>query len=164
MSRRCVRSTSKAGPVADPGFGGPVILDNSAWSRLLGGRVPASVARRWEEALARDEVLICDPFRIEALYSARDAKDYMSLSEELDALAQAPCDRVVWQIAQSAQHALASDRRISHRIKPVDLLIAAAAHHYGVGVLHYDHDFDTLATHAGLSFDSHWLAKRGTLT
>jgi predicted nucleic acid-binding protein len=149
--------------VADPGFGGPVILDNSAWARLLGGRVPAAVARRWEQALARDEVLVCDPFRIEALYSARDAKDYMSLSEELDALGQAPCDRVVWQIAQSAQHALASDRRVSHRIKPVDLLVAAAAHHYGVGVLHYDHDFDTLAAHAGLSFGSRWLAKRGTL-
>lgn len=161
---RCERSTSRAGPVADPGFGGPVILDNSAWSRLLGGRVPAAVARRWEQALARDEVLVCDPFRIEALYSARDAKDYMSLSEELDALGQAPCDSVVWQIAQSAQRALVSDRRVSHRIKPVDLLIAAAAHHYEVGVLHYDHDFDILAKHAKLSFDSRWLAQRGTLT
>jgi predicted nucleic acid-binding protein len=150
--------------VADPGFGGPVILDNSAWSRLLGGRVPTAVARRWEQALARDEVLVCDPFRMEALYSARDVKAYMSLSEELNALGQAPCDRVVWQLAQGAQSALASDRRVSHRIKPVDLLIAAAAHHYGVGVLHYDHDFDILAKHAGLSFESHWLAERGTLT
>jgi predicted nucleic acid-binding protein len=150
--------------VADPGFGGPVILDSSAWSRLLGGRVPVGVTRRWEQALARDEVLVCDPFRLEALYSARDARDYLSLNEELDALGQAPCDRVVWQIAQSAQLALASDRRVSHRIKPVDLLIAAAAHQYGVGVLHYDHDFDVLAAHAGLSFDSRWLAKRGTLT
>ena len=164
MSRRSVRSTSRAGPVADPGFGGPVILDNSAWARLLGGRVPVAAARRWEQALARDEVLIGDPFRMEALYSARDAKDYVSLSEELDAMRQAPCDRVVWQIAQSAQSTLASDRRVSHRIKPVDLLLAAAAHHYGVGVLHYDHDFDILATRAGLSFDSRWLAKRGTLT
>jgi predicted nucleic acid-binding protein len=150
--------------VADPGFGGLVILDNSAWSRLLGSRVPDGVMRRWEQALARDEVLVCDPFRMEALYSARDGKDYVSLSEELDAMRQAPCDRVVWQIAHSAQSALASDRRVSHRIKPVDLLIAAAAHHYDVGVLHYDDDFDILAEHAGLSFDSRWLAKRGTLT
>ncbi|MET0604660.1 MAG: PIN domain-containing protein [Baekduia sp.] len=150
--------------MGDPGFGGPVILDNSAWARLLGGRVPTAVAHRWEQALAHDEVLVCDPFRMEALYSARDAKEYMSLSDELDALGQAPCDRVVWQIAQSAQRALASNRRVSHRIKPVDLLLAAAAHHYGVGVLHYDHDFDILATHAGLSFDSRWLAKRGTLS
>jgi predicted nucleic acid-binding protein len=149
--------------VADPGFGGPVILDNSAWSRLLGGRVPIAVARRWEQALARDEILVCEPFRLEALYSARDTKDYMSLSEELDALGQAPCDQVVWQLAQSAQRTLASDRRVSHRIKPVDLLVAAAAHHHDVGVLHYDHDFDILAKHAGLSFTSRWLAKRGTL-
>jgi predicted nucleic acid-binding protein len=150
--------------VADPGFGGPVILDNSAWSRLLGGRVPAAVARRWEQALARDEILVCDPFRIEALYSARDAKGYMSLSEELDALGQACCDQVVWQLAHGAQRMLASGRHVSHRIKPVDLLVAATAHHHGVGVLHYDHDFDILAKHAGLSFTSRWLAKRGTLT
>ncbi len=71
-------------------------------------------------ALAGDEVLICDPFRLEALYSARDAKDYMSLSEELDAMAQAPCDHIVWQLAQDAEH-------------------------------------------AGLSFASRWLAKRGAL-
>lgn len=150
--------------MADPGFGGPVILDNSAWSRLLGGRVPAAVVRRWEQALARDEIFVCDPFRMEALYSARDAKDYMSLSEELDALGQAPCDQVVWQLAQTAQRTLASGRRVSHRIKPVDLVVAAAAHHHDVGVLHYDHDFDILANHAGLSFASRWLAKRGTLS
>ena len=150
--------------MAEPSFGGPVILDNSAWARLLGGRVPAGVAHRWEQALARDEVLVCDPFRMEALYSARDAKDYVSLSDELDAMGQAPCDRTVWQIAQSAQSALAADRRVSHRIKPVDLLVAATAHRYEVGVLHYDHDFDILSKHAGLVFDSHWLARRGTLT
>jgi predicted nucleic acid-binding protein len=149
--------------VADVAFGGPVILDNSAWARLLGGRVAEATQQQWLQALERDEVLVCDPFRLEALYSAHDAKDFASLAEELEAFRQAPCDDVVWRLARHAQAALAEDRRVSHRIKPVDLLVAAAAHRHGVGVLHYDHDFDVLAGHTNLSFESHWLARRGTL-
>ena len=149
--------------MAEPGFGGPLVLDNSAWSRLLGGRVPEPSRRRWREALDRDEVLVCDPFRLEALYSARDADDYRALAEELGALRQAPCDDVVWELARQAQATLAEDRRFSHRVKPVDLLVAAAAHRHGVGVLHYDHDFDVLAGHTSLSFASRWLVRRGAL-
>lgn len=149
--------------MAEPGFGGPLVLDNSAWSRLLGGRVPEPTRRRWREALDRDEVLVCDPFRLEALYSARDADDYRALAEELGALRQAPCDDVVWELARAAQATLAEDRRVSHRVKPVDLLVAAAAHRHGVGVLHYDHDFDVLCGHTSLSFTSRWLARRGAL-
>lgn len=106
---------------------------------------------------------MCDPFRLEALYSARDARDYVTLAEELDAMRQAPCDAAVWRLATEAQGALAADRRVSHRVKPVDLLLAAAAHRHGVGVLHYDGDFDVLAAHTGLSFGSRWLAPRGSL-
>jgi hypothetical protein len=50
-----------------------------------------------------------------------------------------------------------------HRsVKLPDLLIAAAAQDSSVGVLHYDDDFDTLAT--VLSFDSRWIATRGSLS
>jgi predicted nucleic acid-binding protein len=46
-------------------------------------------------------------------------------------------------------------------VKPQDLLIAAAAQDAAVGVLHYDSDFDTLAT--VLSFESRWIAPAGSL-
>lgn len=41
------------------------------------------------------------------------------------------------------------------------MLIAAAAAEAGVGVLHYDADYDTLAT--VLRFESRWIAPRGSL-
>lgn len=41
------------------------------------------------------------------------------------------------------------------------LVIAAAAAAAGFGVLHYDADFDTLAT--VLPFESRWVAPRGSL-
>ena len=50
-----------------------------------------------------------------------------------------------------------------HRLPPVDLLIAALADRHGLGVLHYDHDYDLIAEKTDLTFDSVWLAARGTL-
>ncbi len=52
---------------------------------------------------------------------------------------------------------------VSHRVKVADLLVAAAAHQADAGVLHYDHDFDTLAQHTELEFRSVRQAPRGTL-
>jgi predicted nucleic acid-binding protein len=46
-------------------------------------------------------------------------------------------------------------------VKIADLLIAAAAEDASVGVLHCDKDFDVLA--GVLSFDSRWIAPRGSL-
>ena len=163
MWLRSARCASTDGRVAEPGFGGPLVLDNSAWSRLLGGRVPEPTRRRWREALDRDEVLVCDPFRLEALYSARDADDYRALAEELGALRQAPCDDVVWELARAAQATLAEDRRVSHRVKPVDLLVAAVAHEQALGVLHYDPDYDTIADRSELRIRSVWIAPRGSM-
>lgn len=149
--------------MSDAAFGGVVLLDNSAWARMLIGRVPAGVQRRWEAAVGRNEIAACDPFRLEALYSARDAVEYNGLAQELDALLAAPCDRETWILARRAQAALAAAPGISHRVRGVDLLIAAAAHQHRMGVLHYDHDFDVISQHTPLEFASVWLAPRGTL-
>jgi predicted nucleic acid-binding protein len=50
-----------------------------------------------------------------------------------------------------------------HRLPPVDLLIAALADRHGLGVLHYDHDYDLIAEKTDLAFDSVWLAARGSI-
>jgi hypothetical protein len=38
-------------------------------------------------------------------------------------------------------------------------MIAACAHEAGAGVLHYDRDYDLIAEHTSLSFESVWLAQ-----
>ena len=63
----------------------------------------------------------------------------------------------------AAQAALAAASGISHRVKPVDLLIASVAAAAGVGVLHYDRDYDTIAEHTSLAFTSEWVARRGSI-
>ena len=49
----------------------------------------------------------------------------------------------------------------TQRLPLVDYLLAAAAQHTGSAVLHYDHDFDTLA--GIMSFESVWLAPPGSI-
>ena len=46
-------------------------------------------------------------------------------------------------------------------MKVVDALIAAVAQESALGVIHYDEHYDRLAT--VLSFESRWLAPRGSL-
>ena len=48
-------------------------------------------------------------------------------------------------------------------MKLPDLLVAALADQHGLGVLHYDTDFDTLAGHTTLTFRSRWIAERGSV-
>jgi hypothetical protein len=42
-------------------------------------------------------------------------------------------------------------------------MIAACAHVAGMGVLHYDGDYDLLAKHIGSRFQGEWLAQPGIL-
>jgi len=142
---------------------GRVVVDNSAWARLIRGTVPEPRARAWADAVLRGDVLVSEPFRLEALYSARSGEDVERLAAELDAFDRAPSDAATWSLAQRAQRDLAGDRRVSHRVKPIDLLVAASAHQASAGVLHYDGAYDVIAEHTSLTFASVWVAPRGSI-
>jgi predicted nucleic acid-binding protein len=81
--------------------------------------------------------------------------------EELLALPWLHVDEQVELRALGAQRQLA--RAGHHRLPRVDLMVAAVADRHGVGVLHYDADFDILAERTDLQFESTWLAPRGSL-
>jgi predicted nucleic acid-binding protein len=145
------------------GYGGPVLLDNSAWARVGLGRLTGADRERFELAVRADELLASRPFALEALYSARNADDFRRLAEELGGFRQLPANERTWRLAAEAQAALAADPAVSHRVKPIDLLLAAVADRHAVGVLHYDHDYDTIRGHTLLNFRSVWIAERGSL-
>jgi predicted nucleic acid-binding protein len=50
-----------------------------------------------------------------------------------------------------------------HRLPPIDVMIAACAHEAEAGVLHYDRDYDILASRTSLEFESEWLVPPGSL-
>jgi predicted nucleic acid-binding protein len=138
-----------------------MLIDTSAWSRLGHPSLPASRASDVADALERGNLIVCLPFLLEAGYSARDASDHARVQEELQALPWVAIDEEVERHALDAQGRLA--RTGHHRISPADIIIGTLADQHGLGVLHYDSDFEHILERTSLRFESVWLAERGTL-
>jgi hypothetical protein len=133
-------------------------VDTSAWHRSTN----TAVAREWRRHLERDELGVCDQVRLEILWSARSAKDYETLAEELAALRRIPIDASSFERALQVQRKLADAGGLHHRsVKIADLIIASAAEAAGATVLHYDADFDRIAKVTGQP--ARWIAPRGSL-
>lgn len=138
-----------------------LLLDNSAWSRLLIGGLPQDCQEFVLTGIEEGRLAVCLPFLLEAGYSARSATDHGKLMRRLEQLPRLPVDEAVERVALDAQRELATVGH--HRLAPTDLVIAACAHLVGGGVLHYDRDYDLILEHTRLSFESVWLAEAGTL-
>jgi predicted nucleic acid-binding protein len=145
------------------GYGQGLLIDHSVWARATDGRLTGPPRDRFETALTAGELWTCPPTLLEMLYSARDSSQFAAITGELSALMHAPLTADAAAHALTAQAQLAATPGVSHRVKPVDLLIAAVAASAELGVLHYDHDYDTIAQHTPLAFPSVWVAPRGSI-
>ena len=84
--------------------------------------------------------------RLEQLYSARSARDYDLLVDQLSIglhQAEAPVDLLFR--AQVLQRDLAHHHGMWHRVAIPDLLIAETALHNDLGVVHVDGDYERIA-------------------
>jgi predicted nucleic acid-binding protein len=139
-----------------------LLLDNSAWSRVVAGKLPhdrADAVAGWVE---RRELATCLPFLLEAGYSALGGDDHREMMDPFDLLfPRVELTAAVAARAMRAQRELAA--RGHHHLAPIDLMIAACAHEAGAGVLHYDRDYDRIAELTSLRFESVWAAPAGTL-
>jgi predicted nucleic acid-binding protein len=138
-----------------------LLLDNSAWARLTSDRLDGDRAETVAGWIAGLQVATCLPFLLEAGYSARSGAEHESMMSDLAWLPRVAIDRGIERLATAAQGELAKVGH--HRLAPADVMIAACAHVAGMGVLHYDRDYDLLAEHTSLAFESEWLAPAGTL-
>lgn len=135
------------------------LLDTSVW--WIKERLPA-LQTQVEEALEAGRVATCAQVKLELLYSARDAREFHETRAELDLLEQCPIGPDEWERAIDVYAALAAgggkhQRSVAHG----DLLIAAAAERAGATVVHYDRDYDAIATITGQPV--RWAAPRGSL-
>ena len=145
------------------GYGQALLIDHSVWARATDGRLAGAPRDRFDTALSTGELWTCPPALLEMRYSARDGGQFAAIARELDALEHAPLTIEAAASALAAQAELAAAPGISHRVKPVDLLIAAIAATANIGVLHYDHDYDTIREHTSFAFPSVWVAPRGSM-
>jgi predicted nucleic acid-binding protein len=116
------------------------IIDKSAAARSTDARVNAQLAE------LAGLLWICPVGHLEQLYSARSAKHYDALHDELSAAFQmvaTPPD--VFTRALELQSDLAHHHGMWHRTPIPDLLIACTALHHALGVVHVDRDFERIA-------------------
>jgi predicted nucleic acid-binding protein len=119
------------------------LVDNSVVKRLAQPQVRAAV-----EPLATAGELgrtrVCD---LEVGYSARNAAEWDRLIVALDAFTAVETTATHMARALEVQRLLAARSQRGRKIP--DLLIAAAAEELRVAVLHYDSDFDLIASATG---------------
>ncbi len=134
------------------------LADTSVWNRIR----HAQVRTRWEELITRDEIVVCVQVVLEVLFSAQSAKEYDEGALNFSGFDQAVMDSQTYGRAREIQQRLAHVGGLHHRsVTIADLLIAAAAESKGVTVLHYDEDFERIATITGQPTE--WVAPRGSL-
>jgi predicted nucleic acid-binding protein len=134
-----------------------LLADTSAYT--IARRTPAAETRLRQ--LATDGVLATFvTIDLELGYSARDLREHQGILRLRSQLVQLACTDEIATRARQVQALLATGSQ--HRAAGVmDLLTAAAAEHYGASVLHYDADFDHIASVTGQAVD--WIVPRGTL-
>jgi predicted nucleic acid-binding protein len=134
---------------------GRYLVDESALARR--GK-PAVRARL--NALDREGLLaVCAPTEYEVLYSARRGPDALRLRTPLRGLDYLACNDEEFERALRIQ-ALALNAGFHRPLSPADLLIAATAERHRATVLHYDGDFDMIASVSGLHAE--WVVEPGT--
>lgn len=141
-----------------PSFNGEVVIaDASAIHRARHPMVREEVAA----AFNARQIATCTVVRLELMHAARDLEEIEDLQAVHASLRKIPISDSVQHAAMGAVRELAKRGAGRHRVPVPDVLIAAAAQEAGVGVLHYDRDFDRLAE--VLYFRSIWLAPAGSL-
>jgi predicted nucleic acid-binding protein len=138
-----------------------LLIDNSAWARLASDRLDSTRADTVAAWMGDLQLATCLPFLLEAGYSARSGRERSAMLDDLAKLPRVEIDKDIEAAALDAQRELADVGH--HRLPPADVMIAACADAAGMGVLHYDGDYDLLVKHTSLSFGSEWLAQPGAL-
>ena len=137
------------------------LADTSAWIWSRRAAHPP-LREAFDTALVDGQVATCDMVRLELLYSARNAREFAEIRDELAALVDCPIGQEQWQRALWVYEQLSAQRGAHQRsVKHPDLLIAAAAEAAGVPVVHYDEDYDRIAEMTGQA--TRWLAPVGSL-
>jgi predicted nucleic acid-binding protein len=131
------------------------LADKSALARWN----QSAVADVLDELDERGLLAICAPVEWELIYSARNKADGERIRLLLFGFELLPTPDDVWDRALTVQReALA--RGIHRSLSMADLLIAATAERHRATVLHYDGDYDTIASITGQP--TRWIVPPGT--
>lgn len=112
-------------------------------------------------ALATNDVALCDQVVLEYLRGARNRREFEELEVTLDAFPMLRIQPSDWDRARTVYRELAAVTGGYQQSVPIaDALIAAVAERNALTVVHYDEDFERVATVTGQAH--RWVVPRGT--
>ncbi|GLX18751.1 PIN domain nuclease [Streptomyces lavendulae] len=131
------------------------LIDKSALARF-----PKPAVRKVVEPLHVQGLLaLCGAIELEVLYSARGAAEAREIREELRGFDWLATYGEAWDRAMEVQ-ALLIEAGTWKAVSVPDLVVAATAEMHGATVLHYDGDYDMIASVTGQPMQ--WVVPRGT--
>ncbi len=132
------------------------LIDKSALARMP----HESVRQRLAPIIEAGEAATCAIIDLEVLYSARNHEEHIDIRRRRAlAYERVPITEDVFERAIEVQAELARTGR--HRVPIPDLLIASASESASLTLLHYDSDFDTVASVTGQA--TKWVVPRGSV-
>lgn len=133
------------------------LFDTSALARRRHQVVRDTIAQAIDDGVAAT----CVTIDLELGYSARNADEIAAMAAlRADALVRLPLTEVIAERARQVQLRMA--RRGLHRAAGViDLLTAAIAEHHRATIVHYDADFDHIASVTGQQ--TSWIVPQGSV-
>lgn len=133
------------------------LADKSALAHMT----KSSVAKRLSPLIADGEVATCGIVELEVLYSARSERDLIE-TRARRAIAYPRLEMTEADFIRAADVMTELAGRGRHRAASLpDLLIAAAAERANLTVIHYDADYDLIASVTGQPVE--WVAPKGSL-
>ncbi len=134
----------------------PYLIDKSVLARMSHPQVQA----RLVPILEAGEAATCALIDLEVLYSTRNASDHARTRRRRSlAYRRVELNEAMFQRAIEVQGLMAL--RGQHRVPIPDLIIAAAAEHAGMVLMHYDADFERIASVTGQAME--WVVPRGSV-
>jgi predicted nucleic acid-binding protein len=132
------------------------LVDKSALARM-----PLEPVRlRLAPIIEAGEAASCAVVDLEVLFSARNGEEHEKIRRRRALAYQSiPFTEEILQRAIEVQGQLAKTGR--HRVPIPDLLIAATGESAGLTILHYDGDFDVIASVTGQPVE--WVVPRGSV-
>jgi predicted nucleic acid-binding protein len=142
-----------------PALDRPALFDTGVWTWVRDRRVP-QLATWFNAQVAAGRVLVCDLVVLELTRLAPNEARARDVAERLAAFESVAMPQALWGRARELQLLLAPDGG-HRRVPPADLLLAAAAEAAAVPLVHYDRDYERIATMSRL--EQRWLVPDGTL-
>lgn len=125
---------------------------------VLGRLDQRAVAAAFMPLVNTRQIAICAPVMFEVGFSARDAGDFQSLMARMTAFTEVPVTNADVQRSLELQSSLASRGQL-RMLSLVDALVAAVAEARSLTILHYDGDFEVVASLTGQPHQ--WIVERG---